>query len=430
MERAGRRDVADVFGLAADQARTLLGQQRDPDALIDRSGRRAGPCRGRGRRGNTGRRRPVGGRAGGAHGRRGGVHRLDRVLVPADPCQRAIHPGADLGVARVRVPVQQVGDGHDHARRREAVLGGELSPEGILDRMQAPVRTGHPLDGGDFVAGSLWSEDQAALHGGAIEVDRASAALAGFAADLGTRQAEPVTEHIHEQRPWLDIDRTGRSVDRQRNVHVPLRSRPHRWSADPKPLYLSPVKCALILPSRRVKTSQTRRTPALVVVKRGFEDHRVVRLVELLGRIEREIADGLEVLRERVLELIVTLQVEVVRHQPCVIRVVAGKQAVDILVLEELDVSQVPLEVRGFRIDRHRDASYAAVIVRTPPRCVQGAYRFPGPDRRGTGRGARASARSAGPISHGCSTRTPCTPMPRAISTKWSGGFDRSKLIG
>ncbi len=33
-------------------------------------------------------------------------------------------------------------------------------------------------------------------------------------------------------------------------------------------------------------------------------------------------------------------------------------------------------------------------------------------------------------ISQGFSTRTPCTPMPRAISTKRSAGYDRSKLKG
>jgi hypothetical protein len=49
---------------------------------------------------------------------------------------------------------------------------------------------GDPLDGGDLAAVGLDGEDGAALHGLAVEVDRARAAVAGVAPDDGADLAQ------------------------------------------------------------------------------------------------------------------------------------------------------------------------------------------------------------------------------------------------
>src|SRR5437868_15369143 len=53
---------------------------------------------------------------------RGLLHRLHDVGVPGAAADVALEPGADLGLARIGVALEQVAGGDDHARRAEAAL--------------------------------------------------------------------------------------------------------------------------------------------------------------------------------------------------------------------------------------------------------------------------------------------------------------------
>src|SRR6266508_2345442 len=88
----------------------------------------------------------------------------------------------------------------------------------------------------------------------------------------------------------------------------------------------------------------------LLGVHRRLEDDRVFGLVELVGRPKREVPDHVEVPREELLELVAALDVELAGQDLCVLRVVVGDQAVDVLVEEVLDVALVEAEVGGVEI--------------------------------------------------------------------------------
>src|SRR5690242_6209750 len=107
-----------------------------------------------------------------------GLDGLDDVHVAGAAAEVALEAPPDLLVVRVRVLREQVGRGHDEARRAVAALQAVLVPECLLDRVELAV-LGHALDGGEVLALRLDGEERAALDGLAVDEDRARAALAG-----------------------------------------------------------------------------------------------------------------------------------------------------------------------------------------------------------------------------------------------------------
>ena len=99
----------------------------------------------------------------------------------------------------------------------------------LLDRMQFAGTAGEPLDGREFMAIGLHRQHQAGTHRRAIQQDRAGAANAVFAADMGAGELQFVAQEIAEQHPGFDAAAISRAVDRQLDV-VPLRL--HGRSAD------------------------------------------------------------------------------------------------------------------------------------------------------------------------------------------------------
>src|SRR5579871_486144 len=96
-----------------------------------------------------------------------------------------------------------------------------LLPERFLHRMEvASLR--ESLDRGDLSALGLDGEHGARLDGAAVEEDGAGAALAGVAADVGTREAELLAQEAHEQLPRLDVGLALHPVDGKlnRNAHA------------------------------------------------------------------------------------------------------------------------------------------------------------------------------------------------------------------
>jgi hypothetical protein len=76
--------------------------------------------------------------------------------------------------------------------------------EGPLQRRQLAVRR-QTLDCRDLCAVGLDGEQHAALHGPSIQENRARAAVAGVAADVGAGQVEVVADEVDEELARLDL---------------------------------------------------------------------------------------------------------------------------------------------------------------------------------------------------------------------------------
>src|SRR5438445_7657011 len=157
----------------------------------------------------------MGASSSGFHSRRGFTHRGDDVLVTGAAAHRPLDPMPHLRLARVWIAIDQIVGGHDHAGRAEAALQAVLVPERLLHRMQLPVR-GQTLDRDHGRAVGLNGEDRARLDSLAIDEDRARAALAGVAADVGTGEAEVVAEKVNDEEARLDFRLLLRAVGGQR----------------------------------------------------------------------------------------------------------------------------------------------------------------------------------------------------------------------
>src|SRR5215467_11060577 len=154
--------------------------------------------------------RLLGGR--GAHRLGGGLDGLDDVHVAGTPAEVAFETPADLVFGRVRVLLQEVGSGHDEARRAVPALQAVLVPEGLLDGVQLAI-FGHAFDGREVPAVRLDGEHRAALHRFAVDVDRAGAALARVAADVRACETDDVSQVVHEQKPGFDLVLVPAAID-------------------------------------------------------------------------------------------------------------------------------------------------------------------------------------------------------------------------
>jgi hypothetical protein len=83
-------------------------------------------------------------------------------------------------------------------------LKAVLVPEGLLERMELPI-LGHALDRRELLTLGLDGEHGAALDRLAVDEDRAGAALARIAPDVGARQPYDVPKVVHEQKPRFDF---------------------------------------------------------------------------------------------------------------------------------------------------------------------------------------------------------------------------------
>src|SRR5262249_10950158 len=119
--------------------------------------------------------------------------RLNAVVRHA-PAERAGHAFADLGVARMRVAIEQRLRGHDLAVLTEAALRDLFVDPRLLERVQHTV-SGQPFERRDFAFDARGRRD-ARPDRGAIDDDGARAALAESAAEFRTLEAEIVPQNI------------------------------------------------------------------------------------------------------------------------------------------------------------------------------------------------------------------------------------------
>ena len=104
--------------------------------------------------------------------------------------------------------------GHDHAWRAEAALQAVVLAESLLHRMQRAIRFGQALDGGDLGALTLQRERGAGLGRDAVDMNDASAALRGVAADMRAGQPQILAQELHQQGARFDVAGDGFAVHR------------------------------------------------------------------------------------------------------------------------------------------------------------------------------------------------------------------------
>src|SRR5687767_2218586 len=134
---------------------------------------------------------------------RGRQRGRDDVLVARAAAQVAGDRLPHLGLGRIRGLPQEARERHQEARRAEAALKAVMLAERLLKRIE-PVAVGETLHGLDLAPVYLRREQQTRAHGGAVEHDRARAADAVLAPEMGAGEVEVVPEEVGQGLPYLD----------------------------------------------------------------------------------------------------------------------------------------------------------------------------------------------------------------------------------
>src|SRR3954447_14224536 len=170
---------------------------------------------------------------------------LARLLVGAAAAD--IRNGAvDVGVARLRVILEQRGDRHDHAALAVAALRHVVVEPGLLHLVQFAVG-GEPLDRRDLLGHRRIDRHGARAGRDSLDVHSAGAALSDPTAVFRSGQAKRVTQDPEERHARIDIGLVILAVDVERNHHSTSVTRSTKERAVtgallPRPGYLS--RCA------------------------------------------------------------------------------------------------------------------------------------------------------------------------------------------
>src|SRR5271156_2788826 len=153
----------------------------------------------------------------GAHVVRPLHHRLHDVVVAGAAADIAFELVADRRLVYVRtLAVDDIDRRHDHSGSTEPALQAVIVLERLLHRMQFSA-LGKSLDRQDARALARRCERRARLDRAPVDMDHASAALRGVAADVGARQTQVFAQVLHQQRARIDLRRRRLAVDRHGN---------------------------------------------------------------------------------------------------------------------------------------------------------------------------------------------------------------------
>src|ERR1044072_326781 len=173
--------------------------------------------------------------------------RLHDVVVAGAAADVAFELVADgLVVEVVALAVYHINRLHDHAGRTETSLQAVIVAERFLHRVQRAVLR-QALDRGDGCAFGLPGEHGAGLHGLAVHVDHAGAALRGVTPDMGAGETQALAQVLNQQSAGVGVRGDGLAVHRHRDCgHIP----PPR-KAGPKALILRPNTPARPVPGAK-----------------------------------------------------------------------------------------------------------------------------------------------------------------------------------
>src|SRR3954451_22602359 len=181
-----------------------------------------------------------------------GVNRLAHLLIgaaAADIGDRAV----DVGVARIRIFLQQSGDRHDHAALAIAALRHVVVDPGLLHLVQFAIAR-QPLDRRDLLGPDRAYRHRAGAHRGAVDMHGAGAALRDAAPVFGAGQPDRVAQRPQERRARIDIDLINLAVDIQRNHSRHSRSAAPSAAADTvssgSTVYVPSSQISMLLPCR------------------------------------------------------------------------------------------------------------------------------------------------------------------------------------
>src|SRR5262249_34539697 len=134
-------------------------------------------------------------------------------------------------VADVRVALEHACRQHEEARCAKAALQAVMVDERLLQRVQL-VAVCQAFDGADLAAFRLHGTHEARATRFAVEQNRARAAHAMLAADMGSGLPAIVADRIDQRAAWIHPDRMAASVDGERNLallaHATARSSARR----------------------------------------------------------------------------------------------------------------------------------------------------------------------------------------------------------
>src|SRR5215831_14955732 len=139
-------------------------------------------------------------------------------LVGAAAADVAAHGLIDVRVGGIRRLREQRGSGHDLAALAIAALRHiELHPR-ALHRMR-PIRR-EPFDRRHALAGDIRDRDAARLHGAAIDVNRARAALGKAATEFRAGEADRVAQHPKQGHLAGNVGRLSLAVEGEFEGHL------------------------------------------------------------------------------------------------------------------------------------------------------------------------------------------------------------------
>src|SRR5215469_5251848 len=142
-----------------------------------------------------------------------GPDRVHDVLIASAPAEITLEPGTDAFLRRLRFPPEQFQRAHDHSRGAKTALQGVMLAKRGLQRMLGITWLAQALDRIDRCSVRLNGQDRARLHGAAVEMHSARAALRRVATDMRTGDAEVVTQKVHEQLPGINLSLPPLAVD-------------------------------------------------------------------------------------------------------------------------------------------------------------------------------------------------------------------------
>jgi hypothetical protein len=124
----------------------------------------------------------------------------------------AVEAFLNLYQCGLRMFVEEMVGGEDHAGSADAALGSALLEEALLDGVEF-FFVGEAFDGGDFGAFGLEYRDEAGVDEFAVHQDGAGAALAFAAAFLGSGEVKVFAEDVEEVLHGWGFDDGGVVVD-------------------------------------------------------------------------------------------------------------------------------------------------------------------------------------------------------------------------
>src|SRR5271155_2075333 len=132
------------------------------------------------------------------------MHGAQNAHMAAAAAQIGFEPGANLGVAGMRISLQQRLRPHHHAGNAVTALRRLRLDEGLLDRRGLVLRA-EPFERRDLLAGEQYDRRHAGKDRLAIDQHRAGAALAESAAEFGGVELELAAQHVKQRRAWIGI---------------------------------------------------------------------------------------------------------------------------------------------------------------------------------------------------------------------------------